>query len=207
MNSDTVIVNTCAFIEDAKRESIDAMLKVIGAKKEGSVKKIIAAGCLSERYKDELSKELKEVDEFRGVLDFNVRAGNGRGHSLLTPKHYAYVKISEGCANRCAYCIIPYLKGKHISRPIELIKKEAARLIKNGTRELILIGQDTSLYGIDLYRKKRLEGLLEELACISKDVWIRLLYLHPANLNREVIKVIRDNENICKYIDLTLELR
>ena len=203
LNSDTVIVNTCAFVEDAKRESIDAILKVIDAKKAGNIKKIIVAGCLSERYKDELAGELKEVDEFRGVLDSKV--GNGRDRSLLTPKHYAYIKISEGCANRCTYCVIPYLKGGYKSRPIEAVKKEADKLIKNGAKELILIGQDTSLYGSDLYGKKMLADLLKELAGISKDVWIRLLYLHPANLDKEVIKIIRDNKNICRYIDLPLE--
>jgi ribosomal protein S12 methylthiotransferase len=203
-NSDTVVVNTCAFIEDAKRESIDVILKAIDAKKEGDIKKIIVAGCLSERYKKELTGELKEVDEFRGVRDFD-RAGGGRGRLLLTPKHYAYIKISEGCANRCAYCVIPYLKGKYKSRAIDSIKKEAACLVKNGAKELILVGQDTSLYGVDSYGKKRLGDLLKGLADISKDMWIRLLYLHPANLDKEVIKVIKDNENICKYIDLPLE--
>lgn len=201
-NSDTVIVNTCAFIEEAKKESIDAILKAIDIKKSGGVRKVIVAGCLSERYRDELAVELKEVDEFRGVLGFK---GPMNQDVKLTPGHYAYIKISEGCANRCAYCVIPYLKGSYKSGAISSIKKEAARLVKNGVKELILIGQDTSLYGIDLYGKKKLGGLLKELAGISKDIWIRLLYLHPANLNKEVIDVISDNENICRYIDLPLE--
>jgi len=203
-----VIVNTCAFIEDAKKESIDEILKAIDAKKQGSVKKIIIAGCLSERYGKELREELKEVDEFRGVLKFNDKNNVEEGFkpsSTLTPKHYAYLKISEGCANRCSYCVIPYLKGKYKSRPISSIKKEAARLIANGTKELILIGQDTSLYGVDLYGKKMLGELLREISVIAKGVWIRLLYLHPANLDREVISAIKDNENICRYIDLPLE--
>ncbi len=209
LKSDIVIVNTCAFIEDAKRESIGAVLDAIEAKKQGDVKKIIVAGCLSERYGDELAGELKEVDEFRGVLKFNSRDNVGEGlkpsPTRLTPKHYAYIKISEGCANRCAYCVIPYLKGSYKSRPIGSIKKEAEGLVKKGAKELILIGQDTSLYGIDLYGEKRLADLLKELARVSKDIWIRLLYLHPANLDKEVIRVIRDNKNICKYIDLPLE--
>ncbi|OIO34419.1 MAG: ribosomal protein S12 methylthiotransferase RimO [Candidatus Omnitrophica bacterium CG1_02_40_15] len=205
LNSDTVIVNTCAFIEDAKKESVDNILRAIDAKKDGNIKKIIVAGCLSERYRKELTGELKEVDEFRGVLKFNGSVGAINDRPLLTPKHYAYIKISEGCANRCTYCIIPYLKGNYKSRPIESIKKEAVRLVKNGAKEIILIGQDTSLYGVDLYRKKRLGDLLKELAKISKDVWVRLLYLHPANLDKEVIEAIRDNENICRYIDLPLE--
>jgi len=209
LNSDTVIVNTCAFIEDAKRESIDVILKAIDAKKDGDIKKIIVAGCLSQRYENELAGELKEVDEFRGVLDFNksvLRRGQAcLPPTRLTPKHYAYIKISEGCANRCAYCVIPYLKGNYKSRPIDSIKKEAAGLVKNGAKELILVGQDTSLYGIDLYGKKRLGDLLKGLAGISKDTRIRLLYLHPANLDKKVIKAIKDNENICRYIDLPLE--
>lgn len=202
LNSDTVIVNTCAFIEDAKKESVDNILRAIDAKKDGNIKKIIVAGCLSERYRKELAGELKEVDEFRGVLDFRKPQNQ---ILKLTPPHYAYIKISEGCANRCAYCVIPYLKGNYKSRPIGSIKKEAARLVKNGAKEIILIGQDTSLYGMDLYGRKRLGDLLKELAKISKDVWVRLLYLHPANLDKEVIEVIRDNENICRYIDLPLE--
>jgi ribosomal protein S12 methylthiotransferase len=203
LGSDTVVVNTCAFIEDAKKESVDMILEVIGAKKEGRVKKIIVAGCLSERYKDELAEELKEVDEFRGILDFNDRVKGGQ--HILTPKHYAYIKISEGCANRCTYCVIPYLKGGYRSRSMGSIKKEAAMLVKSGVKELILIGQDASLYGIDLYGKKKLACLLKELSGISKDIWIRLLYLHPSNLDKEVISVMRDNENICRYIDLPLE--
>jgi len=214
VNSDTVIVNTCAFIEDAKRESINTLLKVIDGKKDGSVKRIIAAGCLTERYRKELTRELKEIDEFRGVFKFNSQdksVRGGRDRPVLTPKHYAYIKISEGCANRCSYCVIPYLKGGYKSRSIESIKKEATGLIKNGAKEIILIGQDTSLYGIDLYRvgdgrdRPLLAKLLKELVEISADSWIRLLYFHPANLNRDVIKAIRDNKNICRYIDLPIE--
>ena len=204
LSSDTVIVNTCAFIEDAKRESIGAILKVIDAKKEGDVKKIIVAGCLTQRYRNELARELKEVDEFRGILDFSRNQAQDPVLKM-TAGHYAYIKISEGCANRCAYCIIPYLKGRYKSKAIWAIKEEAAGLIKDGVKELILIGQDTSLYGIDLYRRKRLCDLLRELSGISRGIWIRLLYLHPANLDKETIEVIRDNENICRYIDLPLE--
>ncbi|MFA4991894.1 MAG: 30S ribosomal protein S12 methylthiotransferase RimO [Candidatus Omnitrophota bacterium] len=199
--SDVLIINTCAFIEDAKRESIDVILKAIDAKKEGRIKKIIVAGCLSERYGKELAKELGEVDEFRGVLDFK---DNG-AVSKLTPAHYAYVKISEGCVNRCSYCVIPYLKGPYKSRTIRSIKDEVAGLVKKGAREIVLVGQDTSLYGIDLYKNKKLACLLRDLARNAGDAWIRVLYLHPANLDKEVIKVIRDNENICRYVDLPLE--
>ena len=165
---------------------------------------VLIAGCLSERYGNELADDLREVDEFRGVLDFS--RNQARDPVLkMTPKHYAYIKISEGCANKCTYCIIPCIKGGYKSRSIDSVKKEAVKLIKKGAKEIILIGQDTSLYGIDLYGKKRLGDLLKELAKISKDVWIRLLYLHPANLDKKVIEAIRDNKNICRYIDLPLE--
>jgi len=218
MKSNIAIVNTCAFIEDAKKESIDSILRVIDAKKKGDIKRIIVAGCLPQRYKDALAEELKEVDEFRGVLKFTPHLnplpfrGEGRVRGIkLTPKHYAYIKISEGCANKCSYCVIPYLKGKYKSRPIGSILKEAEDLVRNGAKELILIGQDTSLYGTDLYRagavndRPLLADLLEGLARISKGTWIRLLYLHPSNLDKEVIKIMRDNKNICRYIDLPLE--
>jgi len=204
LHADTVIVNTCAFIEDAKKESIDNILRIIDAKKEGSVKRVIVAGCLSERYRNGLADDLKEVDEFRGVLNFSRNQAQDPVLKM-TPGHYAYVKISEGCANRCTYCVIPRLKGNYKSRAFGSIIEEAAQLIDKGVKELILIGQDTSLYGVDLYKKKRLGDLLKELAEISKDIWIRLLYLHPANLDKGVINVIRDNENICRYIDLPLE--
>jgi len=201
-HSDIVIVNTCAFIEEAKKESVDSILRVIDSKKEGKVKKIIVAGCLSERYKKELSEELKEIDEFRGVLGLKQSEPDGQ---KLTPGHYAYIKISEGCANRCAYCVIPYLKGNYKSRAMGPIIKEAEQLIDKGVKEIILIGQDTSLYGMDLYGKKKLGDLLKKLAGISKNTWIRLLYLHPANLDKKVIGAMRDDKNICRYIDLPLE--
>ncbi len=202
--ADTVIINTCAFIEDAKKESIDTILKLIDAKKEGTVKRIIVTGCLSERYKEDLKKDLKEIDEIRGILDFKASFSR-KDRSRLIPRHYAYVKISEGCRNKCTYCIIPYLKGPYRSRPMESIIEEANYLIKEGIKEIILVGQDTSLYGIDLYGKKRLKELLIELDKISKENWIRLLYCHPLNLDKEVIKVIKESKNICKYIDLPIE--
>ena len=201
---DTVVINTCAFIEDAKTESIDTILKVIDAKKSGEVKRIIVSGCLSQRYPKELKKELKEVDEFRGVLDLINRSG-ARSIPRLTPRHYAYIKISEGCKNRCTYCIIPCLKGPYRSRSIDSILDEAGALIKKGVKEIVLVGQDTSLYGIDLYKKKRLALLLQRLEKVSCDNWIRLLYCHPLNLEKDVIRIIRDSKNICKYIDLPIE--
>lgn len=201
---DTVIINTCAFIEDAKNESIDTILKVIDAKKEGEVKKIIVAGCLPERYDKKLEKGFKEIDEFRGVPDFRDTFKADSAHRL-TPRYYAYIKISEGCRNRCTYCIIPFLKGPYRSRPIDSILRETRHLVQKGVKEIILVGQDTSLYGIDLYGKKKLSELLRNLARISDKIWIRILYCHPANLEKDVIKVIKDNRNICRYMDLPIE--
>ena len=209
--ADTVIINTCTFIEDAKKESIEAILDAIDLKNRGKAGKIIVAGCLSQRYKNELTKEFKEVDEFRGVMEFNNQSDTvcrRRRHTVSD--WFAYIKISEGCANRCSYCVIPSIKGRYRSRSVESIKKEANELIDRGAREIILIGQDTSLYGVDIYNAGArhavpLQKLLKELANISKDIWIRLLYLHPANLDRDVIKLIRDNRNMCRYIDLPIE--
>lgn len=201
---DTVVINTCAFIEDAKKESIDTILKVIDAKKNGVVKKVIVAGCLLERYGRKLKEELKEIDEFRGVLGLKTSYGRD-SVPKLTPKHYAYVKISEGCRNRCTYCIIPYIKGPYRSRSVESVIKEAKDIIREGGKEIVLVGQDTSLYGIDLYKTKKLAELLKRLEKVIGDNWIRFLYSHPANLSKDVIKIIRDSNNICRYIDLPVE--
>ncbi|MFH1478486.1 MAG: MiaB/RimO family radical SAM methylthiotransferase [Candidatus Omnitrophota bacterium] len=204
LGSDTVVINTCSFIEDAKKESIDTILKVIDAKKSGDIKRIIVAGCLSERYQKELKKELKEVDEFRGVLDFKSTF-NDPPERLLTPSYYAYLKISEGCLNRCTYCIIPYLKGPYKSKPMDNIIKEAEASIKNGIKEIVLVGQDTSLYGTDMYKKRRLGELLKKLDSMSDNNWIRLLYCHPKNLDKDTIDIIKDSHHICRYIDLPIE--
>jgi ribosomal protein S12 methylthiotransferase len=204
MGTDTVIINTCSFIEDAKKESIDIILKVIDAKKHGDINRIVVAGCLPERYPEELKNEFKEIDEFRGVLDFN-RVPEKKTDLKLTPGRYAYIKISEGCLNRCAYCIIPYLKGPYRSRPFASIIKEADSLINKNLKEIILIGQDTSIYGIDRYGRKRLGELLKKLSAVSGDRWLRLLYCHPSNLDRNIIDIIKNSANICKYIDLPIE--
>ncbi|MFC1621234.1 MiaB/RimO family radical SAM methylthiotransferase [Candidatus Omnitrophota bacterium] len=191
IGTDTVVINTCAFIEDAKKESIETILKVIDAKKAGEVKRIIVAGCLPQRYSKELKKELKEIDEFRGV----VSVFKENYASRLTPAHYKYIKISEGCKNRCTYCIIPYLKGPYKARDFDSIIKEAEESI---AKEIILVGQDTSAH-------ERLAELLQRLDKISGDRWIRLLYAHPVNLGKDAIRVIRDSRSICKYIDLPIE--
>lgn len=201
---DVLILNTCAFIEDAKRESIDVILKAIDAKRSGDVRKIIVAGCLSGRYARELREEFKEIDEFRGVLRF--KSGVSGKHTFkLTPHHYGYIKISEGCRNRCTYCVIPYIKGPYHSRGINSIIEETKVLIDRGVKEIVLVGQDISLYGIDLYGKKTLSRLLKNLDSISIGIWIRVLYCHPANIDKDVIKIIRDSKNICRYIDLPIE--
>ncbi|MFC1624538.1 30S ribosomal protein S12 methylthiotransferase RimO [Candidatus Omnitrophota bacterium] len=202
--SDTVIINTCAFIESAKTESIDTILKAIDAKKEGSVKRIIVSGCLSKRYKRELKREFKEIDEFRGVLDFSNTFKRDSMDSL-TPRHYAYIKISEGCRNSCTYCVIPRLKGPYKTRSIESIIKEAKTLHERGLKEIILVGQDTSLYGVDLYGSKKLSELLKGLDKIFSGGWIKILYAHPLNLDRDTINAISESKNICRYIDLPLE--
>ncbi|MFH1783035.1 MAG: 30S ribosomal protein S12 methylthiotransferase RimO [Candidatus Omnitrophota bacterium] len=200
----TVIINTCSFIEDAKVESIDTILKVIDAKKKGDVKRIIVAGCLPERYSKKLKKEFKEIDEFRGVLDFKATFKD-KDRTTLTPSYYSYLKISEGCKNRCTYCIIPYLKGPYTSRPIGPAVEEARGLFKKNIKEIILVGQDTSLYGSDLYGKKRLAELLKKIDDITDGKWVRLLYCHPKNLGRDVLQIIKNSKNICKYIDLPIE--
>jgi ribosomal protein S12 methylthiotransferase len=226
--TDIVIVNTCGFIEDAKKESIDVILQLAGLKKENKISYIVVAGCLSQRYRDELKDELGEVDAFLGVGDINeiplvldslkkkekVIKVTKRPKFLytekdarffMTPSHYAYVKIQEGCSNRCSYCVIPDLRGDYRSRRIESVVKEVDSLLEKGVSEINLIGQDTTSYGTDLYGKKRLPELLKELASLlKKETWIRLLYTHPAHFTDELIDVIRDYP-VCKYIDLPIQ--
>jgi len=204
VGSQTVIINTCAFIEDAKKESIEVILKAIDLKKNSSIKKVIVAGCLVMRYGKELKKGFKEIDEFRGIWNFQKSFNEEPGH-ILTPGHYAYIKLSEGCRNRCTYCIIPRIKGPYRSKEIGSVIKEAKFLIQGGVREIVLVGQDTSLYGIDLYGKKRLSQLLRALEKASQRNWIRILYSHPKDLDREAVRIIGDSKSICKYIDLPIE--
>jgi len=225
--TDIVIVNTCAFIEDAKTESIDVILQLIDLKRRGEINYLVVSGCLPVRYKTELKKELKEVDGFLGVGDIQnvVTLVKGLSHKkkvvrvakqpdflynhknkrfLITPTHYAYIKIQEGCVNRCSYCVIPDLRGAYRSRKIESVVKEAEVLLKKA-KEINLIGQDTTLYGTDLYGKSRLDELLKNLAgLIKKEAWIRLLYTHPAHFSDKLIEVIRDYP-ICKYVDLPIQ--
>lgn len=200
--ADIALVNTCSFIEDAKVESINAILDLIRLKKEGSLKKIIVYGCLAQRYKDSLRKELPEVDAFIGKVALNH---DSRSFSL-TPRHYAYLKICEGCINNCSYCIIPKIKGKFASIKIDSILAKVKALDKEGIVELNIIGQDISGYGMDLYRKPKLTELIKAIIKATKNIrWIRLLYLYPSRVSDDLLDLIKNEPRICKYIDLPLQ--
>ncbi|MBP5548363.1 MAG: 30S ribosomal protein S12 methylthiotransferase RimO [Bacteroidales bacterium] len=212
---DTVIVNTCGFIGDAKEESINALLEQIDVKKRGRrQRKIIAIGCLIERYRNELASELPEIDAFYGVhqwgelinsLESEYRESLESERMQSTPKHYAYLKISEGCNRQCSYCAIPLIRGKHVSRPIDDIVDEAKKMVSDGVKELILIAQDTTYYGLDLYGERRLGTLLERLSTESGAEWIRIHYTYPASFPDDAINAIAQHDNICKYIDIPLQ--
>lgn len=200
--ADIGIVNTCAFIEEAKKESIDAILDLIELKKEGRLKKIIVYGCLSQRYKDELKKELPEVDAFVGRVSLN----HTQKPFPLTPGHYRYLKICEGCINNCSYCIIPKIKGRFTSLDMGALLRRAEGLDKEKISELNIVGQDITAYGTDLYKEKSLARLLSRLVKKTKNIgWLRLLYLYPSRIDRELLRVIRDNPRVCKYVDLPLQ--
>ena len=197
---DEVIINTCGFIQDAKEESVNAILEAVEAKKEGLVQKVSVFGCLSQRYRSELPPEIPEVDEWNGVLTFDTL-----GRVLTTPKHYAYLKIAEGCDRSCSYCAIPMIRGPHVSVPMEQLVAEAKLLAAQGVKELIVIAQDTTYYGLDLYGKRRLGELLAQLAGIDGIEWIRLHYSYPAGFPEDVLRVMADNPKICPYIDIPLQ--
>lgn len=197
---DEVIINTCGFIQDAKEESVNAILEAVEAKKEGFVQKVSVFGCLSQRYRSELPPEIPEVDEWNGVLTFDTL-----GRVLTTPKHYAYLKIAEGCDRSCSYCAIPMIRGPHVSVPMEQLVAEANLLAAQGVKELIVIAQDTTYYGLDLYGKRRLGELLARLAEIDGIDWIRLHYSYPAGFPEDVLRVMADNPKICPYIDIPLQ--
>jgi ribosomal protein S12 methylthiotransferase len=215
-NSDagTVIVNTCGFINDAKEESVDTILRFVKAQKSGKIANLYVMGCLSERYADALKHEIPEVKKYFGVNDMNdvlaelgvkFRNDLSTERNLTGPGHYAYLKIAEGCDRICAFCAIPMIRGKYISRPIEELIKEAERLAENGVKELILIAQDLSYYGLDLYKKQSLSQLVTELLKIESFEWIRLHYLYPANFPSDLIPLIRNNPRICRYIDIPVQ--
>ena len=209
-----VVINTCGFIGDAKEESINTILRFAAAREAGDIDHLFVMGCLSERYRDELRAEIPEVDEFFGVnnlADILRTVGERyrdelRGERrLTTPAHYAYLKISEGCNWGCGYCAIPLIRGKHVSVPFEELIDEAAALARKGVRELIVIAQDTTYYGLDLYGKRRLGELLRALCRIDGIEWVRLHYAYPAHFPQDVIEAMRDEPKICKYLDIPLQ--
>ena len=197
---DEVVINTCGFIQDAKEESIAAILQAVEAKKAGLVGKVSVFGCLSQRYRQELPAEIPEVDEWNGVLTFETL-----GRVLTTPSHYAYLKIAEGCDRSCSYCAIPLIRGPHVSVPMENLVEEARGLAAAGVKELIVIAQDTTYYGLDLYGRRALAKLLGRLAEIEGIEWIRLHYSYPAGFPEDVLRVMAENPKICPYIDIPLQ--
>ena len=209
-----VVINTCGFIGDAKQESIDMILRAAAAKQAGKIERLFVIGCLSERYADELRAEIPEVDDYFGARTWDgiVRAlGASEApelateRHLTTPGHYAYLKISEGCNWMCGYCAIPLIRGRHVSVPIEEIEEEARKLAAQGVRELIVIAQDTTYYGIDLYGERRLGELLRRLCRIEGIVWIRLHYAYPAAFPDDVIRAMAEEPKICKYLDIPFQ--
>ena len=209
-----VVVNTCGFIDNAKEESVQTILNFAKKKEAGTIDKLFVTGCLSERYKDDLEQEIPEVDQFFGTTDLPIllkTLGANYKHELIgerlttTPKHYAYLKISEGCDRPCSFCAIPLMRGKHRSTPIETLMQEAKKLAANGVKELILIAQDLTYYGLDLYKKRRLADLLRQLVTVDGIEWIRLHYAFPTGFPLDVLDVIRDEPKVCNYIDMPLQ--
>ncbi len=208
------VINTCGFIGDAKEESINTILEFCQAKEEGKLRKLYVMGCLSERYLKDLAVEIPLVDKFYGKFNWTELLQDlGKAYhseiqqerALTTPSHYAYLKISEGCDRKCSYCAIPIITGKHVSRPMEEILEEVKYLVKKGVKELQIIAQELTYYGIDLYKKQMLPELVERLADIEGVEWIRLHYAYPAHFPEELFKVMRERENVCKYMDIALQ--
>ena len=211
---DIAVINTCGFIGDAKEESVNMILEFAEAKKTNRLKKLFVMGCLSERYMNELQNEIPEVDKFYGKFAWkNLISDLGKSYykdlefdrSLSTPPHYAYVKISEGCDRTCSYCSIPIMTGKYKSRPLEEIEEEVRRLVSQGVREFQLIAQDLTYYGLDRYKQMRLPELVERVADIKGADWIRLHYAYPAHFPIELLRVVRERENVCNYLDIALQ--
>lgn len=213
-DAQVVVINTCGFIDNAKQESIDTILRYVDAKEEGLVEKVYVTGCLSQRYKSDLEKEIPQVDAWFGTRDLSrlLKQLNANykqelvGERILTnPAHFAYLKISEGCDRPCSFCAIPLMRGKHVSRPIEELVAEARHLAKGGTRELLLIAQDSTYYGLDLYKKRTLADLLKRLSDVEGIEWIRLHYAFPSGFPLDVLEVMAHRPNICKYLDIPLQ--
>ena len=214
INPDVVIVNTCGFIDNAKQESIDTILSYAKQKEVGEIKKLFVTGCLSQRYKENLEKDIPEVDGFYGTRDLPELLKNFQAkyrnellgeRIITTDSHYAYLKISEGCDRPCSFCAIPIMRGKHRSKSIEDLVIETKNLVKNGVREIMVIAQDSTYYGLDLYGERKLPDLLKRLSDIEGLDWIRVHYAYPSGFPLEIIKVMRDRENICNYLDIPLQ--
>ncbi|MGN1148156.1 MAG: 30S ribosomal protein S12 methylthiotransferase RimO [Lachnospiraceae bacterium] len=225
--ADIVVVNTCCFINDAKEESINTLLEMAELRKSGQLKALVAAGCLAERYKEEIQKEIPEVDAILGTMaidsvataieevlsghrenhyrDIDAEPVYGKKRIVTTGGHYAYLKIAEGCDKHCTYCIIPKVRGRYRSVPMESLLKEAEELAESGVKELILVAQETTLYGRDLYGKKSLPQLLHKLAAIPGIYWIRILYCYPEEIDDELIAAIKAEEKVCKYLDIPIQ--
>lgn len=213
-DSEVVIINTCGFIDNAKQESIDTILHYADAKEEGKLDKLIVTGCLSERYSDDLRREIPQVDSWFGTQDLprllkTLKADYRKelvGERLLTtPNHYAYLKISEGCDRPCSFCAIPLMRGSHRSTPKEELVKQARNLVRNGVKEIMLIAQDLTYYGLDIYKKRALSDLLKDLSDIEGLSWIRLHYAYPSGFPMDVIDVMKERPNICNYLDIPLQ--
>ncbi len=213
-SSDIVIVNTCGFIENAKEESIQTILHYAEAKKAGELEKLYVTGCLSHRYKDELQAEIGEVDAWFGTLDMPQllrTVGADYKHELLgervstTPKHYAYLKISEGCNRPCSFCAIPLMRGGHVSKSMESIVAEAQQLVRNGVKEIMLIAQDSTYYGLDLYGERKLAELLDRISDVQGLEWIRLHYAYPSQFPMDALPIMASKSNICKYLDIPVQ--
>ena len=213
-DSNVLIVNTCGFIDKAKQESIDTILEGIELKKQGHIEKLYVTGCLSERYKEDLKLEMPEVDDYFGTMELPALLDRFKidyKHELIgerwtaTPQHYAYLKISEGCNRTCSFCAIPLMRGKHVSKPIEKIVKEAENLARNGVKELMLIAQELCYYGLDIYKRRALSELLSELVKVEGVEWIRLHYAYPSKFPMDVIELMAKERKICNYLDMPLQ--
>lgn len=214
LTGEIAVVNTCGFIADAQEESINMILELAQRKTEGDLQKLYVMGCLSERFMDELGKEIPEVDRYYGKFDW-TRLLSDLGHEyneaitnercITTPSHYAYLKISEGCSRKCAYCAIPIITGAHRSRPMEEILDEVRHLVSQGVKEFQVIAQELTFYGLDLYKERRISQLVQAMAEIPGVEWIRLHYAYPTDFPMELLDVMRENDNVCKYLDIALQ--
>ena len=213
-DADIVIINTCGFIDNAKEESINTILEYAEAKNQGKLEKLIVTGCLSHRYKDDLQADIPEVDQWFGTLELPQllrSVGADYKHELLgermqtTPKHYAYLKISEGCNRPCSFCAIPLMRGQHVSKPIEQLVKEVKGLVANGTKEIMLIAQDATYYGLDIYGERKLADLMKYLSDVEGLEWMRLHYAYPSQFPMDVLDVMAERANICKYLDMPIQ--